>query len=46
MIVAVFLKDPKVEFNMHIDAPVEKVEELYETEAATAALRQPREIRT
>lgn len=42
-IVAVFLKDPKIEFNMHIDAPVERVEELYETEAAQATLRQRRE---
>ncbi|KAK3324879.1 major facilitator superfamily domain-containing protein [Apodospora peruviana] len=28
-ILAVFLKDPKKEFNMHIDSPVEKDEELY-----------------
>ncbi|KAK3377462.1 major facilitator superfamily domain-containing protein [Podospora didyma] len=28
-ILAVFLKDPGKEFNMHIDAPVEKEEELY-----------------
>lgn len=27
--VAVFMKDPKKEFNMRIDNPVEKEEELY-----------------
>lgn len=29
MTVAVFMKDPKKEFNMRIDNPVEKEEELY-----------------
>jgi hypothetical protein len=29
--VSVFLFDPKKEFNMHIDAPVEKEEDVYST---------------
>lgn len=33
---AIFLYDPKHEFNMHIDAPAEKVEDLYDADIAEA----------